>query len=396
MDYVEGLGSRAGSNSTSRSEIVQMFGFATGVLSGFCGAFLALALGTALWKTSKPARLIPKLSAARSVRTCHGLLVVAGLCDFFYAIGVFIHQPFLPESVYKNPIMCTIQGVMIDFFLLAPALCICCLAHEIHFIHTSLLVNIQGGLPTPEEEWHNRKRRSFAYGFVILLVPLTAVLLNQFTAEYGSQQPGHKAWCWLKRPSKLVNDFFGFFLWIWLCGGISLIFNLITAKRLREASVMQIHSTDSQDIRLAKLRARRKALGMTAYPFIFIAAWIPGSVRHFSAYDPLWLEVLHFACVGAIGIFQLAAWLILNRTVRHLLIEKLDDWAHCRCGERARSKSNLLDISTVATGSGLHDRLINNEDFEVSDGYTRGYGASMNSNQRGNEQDYSDYPDSDQ
>ena len=258
----------------------------------------------------------------------------------FYFIGVLIHQPFLPDSILNSPTICSIQGVVIDVFLLASACCLSSLAHEIWFIHTKMLAKVQMGLPSPEEEWKARRKRSIAYALLVIFVPTIAVTVNQVTAGYGAAgSASTEAWCWLKHPqSKFVNDFLGFFFWIWLCALISLGFNLATARELRASSVMQIHAMDSQDTRAFKLRARRKALGMTSYPFIFIVAWVPGSVRHFSSVKSEWLEVAHFAAVGALGCFQLIAWIVLNRTVRRILWEKIDDLLHCRCGKRRRNK----------------------------------------------------------
>jgi len=253
-------------------------------------------------------------------------------------------------------VLCEIQGAVIDVFLLASACCLCSLAHEIWYIHTDLLDTVQGGLPSPEEEWNARRRRSIAYVVFVVLVPTVAVTLNSLTAGYGTRGPAsNEAWCWLKRPeSAVVNDFLGFFFWIWACGCISLGFSVATACKLRAASVMQMHVTDSHDTIVRKQRARRKALGMTTYPFIFIVVWIPGSIRHFTEIKSAWLEVMHFGAVGAQGFFQLAAWIVLNRTVRLIMREKIDDMLHCRCGEKRRSRSTLADMGRLSIAEQRH------------------------------------------
>ena len=349
-------GGGGGGDEAQTNRLVQIFGLATGALSGACGGFMAVVLGIALWKTRRPLQLTPQLSAQRSVRTCHALLCAAGGCDFFYFLGVIMHQPFLPDSLLDNAVLCEIQGAMIDVFLLASACCLCALAHEIWYIHTNLLDTVQGGLPSPEEEWNARRKRSIAYAVVVVLVPTVAVTLNSLTVGYGtSGPPSNEAWCWLKHPeSHVVNDFLGFFVWIWACGCISLGFSVATACKLRAASVMQIHVTDSYNTLARKRHARRKALGMTSYPLIFIAVWIPGSIRHFTENTPTWLEVMHFGAVGALGFFQLVAWIVLNRTVRLIMWEKVDDLLHCRCGDKRRSRSTLADMGRLSIAEERH------------------------------------------
>ena len=162
---------------------------------------MAIVLGLALWKSRRPALLAPRPSAQRSVRTCHGLLCAAGACDFFYFLGVLIHQPFLPGDMFDSALLCQIQGAVIDVFLLASACCLSALAHEIWFIHNKLLNTLQRGLPSPEEEWNARKKRSIGYAIFVVLVPTIAVTINGTTAGYGAVGPArNEAWCWLKHP----------------------------------------------------------------------------------------------------------------------------------------------------------------------------------------------------
>ena len=82
--------------------------------------------------------------------------------------------------------------------------------------------------------------------------------------------------------------------------------------------------------------------------------------------NPVWLEVLHFGAVGAMGCFQLSAWIMLNRTVRHILWEKIDDLVRCRCGETRRSRSTLADMGKFSMADDARYR----EDTFVSGEYS--------------------------
>ncbi len=356
----------AGTAGTA-AQTVQWAGLVTSVVSGSCGLFMAVALALSLWKTRRRrgGGGGGAFHDGQVMRLCHKLLVVTSGADFVYCVAVLLHQPFLGAAAYGSPTLCTLQGALIDVTLLVSACAFCALAIEVHVIHRSLLHRPTSPLPTssrtrppgmsrsPEANWRRRRRRTAIYAACIVLVPGMVVLWNAATGHYGASDRAavtETAWCWLEDPEPFRNAFLGFFFWIWSSGLCSLILNVGTACRLRSATVMQITAADQPLVRSAKKRARKKALGMTAYSFIFIACWIPGSVRHFvpEVDRTLWLECLHFSCVGSIGLLQLMCWIVLNSTVRRVFYEFFGDCLHCRCGERRRSTSGLGDLSAMS------------------------------------------------
>ena len=223
---------------------VQTVGAICSGISAVAGATMAFTLFHGLrTHTSSP-----------SMKICHALLIVTGFSDVLYCFSVLLRQPFHSDS----PGLCSLQGVLIDLTLLIDAMAFACLAVEIYITHKWALKLVAEN----REERHTKMRcRGIVYSTVVLAVPLSVIVLNQLTAQYGtSTNPDGRfnsvvGTCWLKNPTEM-NEVWGFFVWIWLAALVSMGMNGATAYNLRSSSVLRANTNDNDGVRKAKERAR--------------------------------------------------------------------------------------------------------------------------------------------